>query len=61
MPAITRRDFLDRLEAAAAAGVTTAPGIEVDLTRLIDDGGDWLAVARRGERQQPIPIPWRPT
>jgi uncharacterized protein len=52
---------LERLESAAAAGATTAPGIEVDVARLIDDANTWLTVARRGERQQPVPIPWRPT
>ena len=52
---------LERLEAAAAAGMRTAPGIEVDLVRLIDDANAWLVIARRGELQQPVPIPWRPT
>ena len=51
---------LERLEAASAAGVSSAPGIQVDLTRLIAEAEAWLAVARRGERQPPVTIPWRP-
>ena len=51
---------LERLESAADAGVTAAPGMDVDLTSLIGDASAWLEVARRGERQDPVPIPWRP-
>ena len=51
---------LERLEAASAAGAASAPGVQVDLARLISDAEAWLAVARQGERQQPVTIPWRP-
>jgi predicted metal-dependent hydrolase len=51
---------LERLSAASAVGVTAAPGVQVDLARLIADAEAWLAVARRGERHHPVPIPWRP-
>ena len=51
---------LERLRSAADAGVTTAPGIVIDLAALIDAAAARLVRADHGETTTPIAIPWRP-
>jgi len=52
---------LERLRFARDAGTTTAPGIVVDLDRLIDDAETRLVTARAGDAGPTIVIAWRPT
>ena len=51
---------LERLRSAADAGVTTAPGIVIDLAALIDAAAARLVRADHGETTASITIPWRP-
>ena len=51
---------LDRLRFARDAGTSSAPGMVVDLDRLIGDAETRLATARTGEAGPTIVIAWRP-
>jgi hypothetical protein len=51
---------LERLEAAKAAGRTTAPGARFDLDRLVADVTDRLREARAGRPTPPTRIGWEP-
>jgi hypothetical protein len=51
---------LERLRFARDAGTTGAPGIVVDLDRLIGDAETRLATARAGDPGSTIVIAWRP-
>ena len=52
---------LERLRYARDAGTTHAPGVVVDVDRLIADAESRLARARAGDPGPTIVIPWRPT
>ena len=51
---------LERLRFARDAGTTRAPGIVVDLDRLIGDAAARLTTARAGDPGPTIVIAWRP-